>query len=272
MSLTPNRAEPIETVREFIDAWDAHDIDAILSYLPDEDPPYTTEEMQSVAQDWFRGFPDLSHQVKTLVQDGEWVVGRLRLTGTHEGEFMGVPPTGRRIEVDDNIASRVVAGELREHHATADLYTLFTELGVTLPPAETHEERGKALVRRYFEALNDRDQAAFRETLAPTFTYGDLEGPEEMVAAEWAWLEAFDLHWAIAEMVADGDRVATRLQVTGTHVGEHLGLEATGESFEIEALTMCEVGEDGIEQWWGTWEFAKLLDQIGAIDVAMYTD
>lgn len=47
---------------------------------------------------------------------------------------MGIDPTGTEIEVADHFATRFEDGQIVEHHATADIYGMLEQLGVTLPP------------------------------------------------------------------------------------------------------------------------------------------
>lgn len=136
----------------------------------------------------------------------------------------------------------------------------------------SQREANKALVRRYFEAVNDRDRAAYKATLAEDFNYGDIEGPEAMADNEWNWVDAMDLSWEIEAMHAGADFVTTRATARGTHRGEILGLSPTGESFEVTALMMSLIEDDEIVEWFGEWDFASLLNQIGAIESPVYSD
>jgi len=269
--MTELEAENKRRMRQYIDAWNDHDPDAIVSFLAEDTEQYTADELRTIAEDWFEAFPDLTHEIKELAADGNWVLGRLVLRGTHQGSYMGVAPTGDEVEVADHFSTRFEGGHIVEHHTTADLYTMLEQLGVTLPP-DRPEANNEALVRQYFQALNDRDTAAFTETMAEEFTYGDIEGPEEMAEMDWKWLEAMDLTWEIDEIHAGGDFVTTRLTASGTHRGEILGLEPTGNSFEISALTLSLIEDGHIVEWFGQWEFANMLDQIGVIDSPTYDE
>ncbi|MDX1747058.1 MAG: ester cyclase family protein, partial [Halobacteriales archaeon] len=235
--MTALEAENKRRMRHYIGAWNGHDPEAIVEFLSPHNEQYSADELRDVAEDWFAAFPDLTHDIEELAAEGDRVLGRAMLRGTHQGTYMGVSPTGTKIEVADHFSTRFEDGLIVEHHATADLYTLFSQLGATVPSERTGAEN-KALVRRYFEALTDRDRAAFKETLAEEFTYGDIEGPDEMAEMDWKWLEAMDLTWNIEGMYAGDDFVVTRLSATGTHRGKILGLEPTGNSFEISALTL----------------------------------
>lgn len=137
---------------------------------------------------------------------------------------------------------------------------------------EAAHEGHQALIRQYFQALNDRNRAAFIETMAEDFTYGNIEGPEEMAEMDWKWLEAMNLTWHIEEMYPAEDFVTTRLRVTGTHRGDILGLEPTGESFEITAMTLSVVEGGQIVEWFGEWDLAGMLNQIGVIESPVYSD
>lgn len=255
-------------MREYIQAWNDHDPDAIAEFLSADCPQLTRSELQEIAESWFTAFPDLTHDIEELAVDDDWVLARFTLRGIHQGPYRGVAPTGNEIEVADHASVRFENRRIVEIHATADTATLLEQLGVRMPPAET-STNNEALVRQYFEALNDRDRTAFVATMAEDFTYGDIEGPDEMADTDWQWLEAMDLTWHIQGIHAGERFVTTRLRVTGTHVGEILGLEPTGESFEISALTLSRIEEGEIVEWWGQWEFARMLDQIGAIDLSL---
>jgi predicted ester cyclase len=131
-------------------------------------------------------------------------------------------------------------------------------------------EANEDLVRRYFEAVNNRNQTAYKATLADDFSYGDIEGPDEMAENEWRWVDAMDLTWHIEELYAGEGFVTTRARATGTHRGEILGLEPTGESFEVTALMLSVIEDGEIVEWFGEWDFAGILNQIGAIDSPVY--
>lgn len=255
-----------ERMKAYIQAWDDQDVEAIGTFLSDDNPQYSPEGVRDVAEDWFEAFPDLDHEILELAANGEWVLARLQLTGTHEGTFKGIPPTGNQIEITDHVSSRFEDGVLVEHHATADFTSMFRQLGIRLPDDETRSTRA-AVVRRYFEAINERDRQAYKATLAPDFRYGSIEGPREMAETAWRWVEAMDLRWDIQALHVADEYVTSRVRATGTHTDEILGLEPTDESFEVTAITVGRVIDGQITNWWGEWDFTGLLDQIGVLDM-----
>jgi predicted ester cyclase len=83
-------------------------------------------------------FPDWHMTVEDLIAGGDKAVARVTVTGTHKGEFMGVPPTGTRAEVQlIDIMRFDGAGLVSEHWGVADMLSLLQQLGVVPagPPA-----------------------------------------------------------------------------------------------------------------------------------------
>ena len=76
--------------------------------------------------------------VEDLIAGGDKTVARVTVTGTHKGEFMGVPPAGTRVEVQlIDIMRFDHAGLVCEHWGVADMLSLMQQLGVVPagPPA-----------------------------------------------------------------------------------------------------------------------------------------
>jgi steroid delta-isomerase-like uncharacterized protein len=87
-------------------------------------------------------FPDIRFTVEELVAEGERVVVRVTFRGTHQGSFMGVAPTGRRVTVAGVELARLSGGRIAEEvWHNYDLLGLLEQLGaVTIhrPPATDH--------------------------------------------------------------------------------------------------------------------------------------
>ena len=76
------------------------------------------------------GFPDISAKVvEPTLADGDLEAGRVVLTGTHEGEFMGVPATGKTVEFESLDIIRVEDGKVAEHWGVTDAATLMQQIG-----------------------------------------------------------------------------------------------------------------------------------------------
>ncbi len=85
------------------------------------------------------GFPDLSLTNEDIVGEGDKVVHRYVLRGTHQGEFMGIRPTGDRIEVHGIDELRVCGGKIVERWGQVDQLGLMQQLGVIPTPGPESE-------------------------------------------------------------------------------------------------------------------------------------
>jgi steroid delta-isomerase-like uncharacterized protein len=92
--------------------------------------PFGPEEMKGTVRMVTAAFPDNRHEVEDLFAEGDQVMARVRLTGTHEGSFMGIPPTGRRIEISEIHVYRLRDGKAVEHRAGRDDLGAMRQLGV----------------------------------------------------------------------------------------------------------------------------------------------
>jgi predicted ester cyclase len=80
---------------------------------------------------WLRSaFPDYRAELHEFVADGDLLVGRLTVSGTHEGEFMGVAATGRSFSVQHLHMYRLQAGKVVEHWASRDDLGQLAQLGL----------------------------------------------------------------------------------------------------------------------------------------------
>jgi predicted ester cyclase len=85
-------------------------------------------------------FPDLRTDIEDLIASGDKTVARVKATGTHTGAFMGVPPTGPRVDVPlIDIMRFDGAGRVCERRGVADMPSLMQRLGVVPagPPASS---------------------------------------------------------------------------------------------------------------------------------------
>jgi steroid delta-isomerase-like uncharacterized protein len=74
-------------------------------------------------------FPDLRMEVREMLADDDLVAVRVIATGTHEGEFMGMSSSGRRIEVQIFDIFRIRDGQVTEHWGLMDAMTMMQQLG-----------------------------------------------------------------------------------------------------------------------------------------------
>lgn len=81
-------------------------------------------------------FPDLEGRIEDLVVESDRVVGRVTLQGTHRGEFMGIPATGRRVQTELIEIVRVERGKLAEPWVKRDRLSELQQLGAAPVPGQ----------------------------------------------------------------------------------------------------------------------------------------
>lgn len=137
----------VATMRRTYDLINAGDIDGFVELLADdfveheEMPPGISQDTAGT-KEFFRmtlaGMPDLRMDVQDVVADGNKVVARVKCTGTHAGEFMGIPATGNRVDVAlIDIMAFGDDGLVHEHWGVMDNLSMMQQLGVLPagPPA-----------------------------------------------------------------------------------------------------------------------------------------
>ena len=81
-------------------------------------------------------FPDFEATIEDLIAEDDKVVIRMTWTGTHEGEFMGIPPTGHRVYLGVFDIVRIADGMIVEHWGLMDNMALMQQIGVMPAPGE----------------------------------------------------------------------------------------------------------------------------------------
>jgi steroid delta-isomerase-like uncharacterized protein len=97
-------------------------------------PPGREGLKQTFAGFW-SAFPDI-HATVQLIADEDKVASVVRLRGTHDGELMGLPPTGREVDVRVVEIFRVADGQIAERWGVVDRTALMTQLGAVPAAAE----------------------------------------------------------------------------------------------------------------------------------------
>jgi steroid delta-isomerase-like uncharacterized protein len=130
-----------QTVRQAWEAaWDRGDFTALAALVA---PTYrrhssrakdgegqTREEFEAVISSTRLAFPDLHTEILDLVEDGDVLAIRWRSTGTHTGRLMGVPPTGRSVEVTGANFARFDGEAIVEEYVSWDPREFLEAIGV----------------------------------------------------------------------------------------------------------------------------------------------
>ena len=75
-------------------------------------------------------FPDLRVEIDDLIAEDDKVVARNTVTGTHQGEFLGLPGTGRKVRYDEIFVVRFAGGRMVETWGVVDMVSLMRQLGM----------------------------------------------------------------------------------------------------------------------------------------------
>lgn len=125
-----------------IEQFNAHDLDAYMELYADDVelhgyPPGVEgkEGARSFYAQFHTAFPDTHLQLFETLEDGDLVATRYVVGGTHEREIMGVPPTGRRVEVGGMTIMRFRDGKIVDRWQAMDMLGLLTQLGAVPAPA-----------------------------------------------------------------------------------------------------------------------------------------
>jgi steroid delta-isomerase-like uncharacterized protein len=99
-------------------------------------PPLDRGAFLQFAQAFYAAFPDLRHRVEEQVAEGNTVVNRLLVQGTHRGAFQGIPPSGKAVEIAAISMQRFEAGRVVEQHLLVDTLGLLQQLGAVPAPEQ----------------------------------------------------------------------------------------------------------------------------------------
>lgn len=139
MSTEENKA----LVRRWLQDVDTGDVGVVDKYLDPQvvdhnPPPFQAQPGFEGAKQAFSyalgAFSDFRHEVEQQLAEGDFVVTRVTGYGKHTGEFMGVPPTGRDVQMEGIAIHRIEDGQIVEHWAQVDAANLLMQLGAIPPP------------------------------------------------------------------------------------------------------------------------------------------
>lgn len=131
-------------------------------------------------------------------------------------------------------------------------------------------EQNKTLARQVMTALDDRDLDTVLKYYAPECQFHGW-GPETLntagyKAAMGAILDAFpDSRFSVEELVAEGERVAIRHTLRGTHQAEFQGIPATGNPILVNAIVIIRFENGKAVELWLNADFMGLIQQLGAV-------
>ena len=142
MSAADNKAR----VRRFFDLVNANDLDAVAAlcgpgYQLHFDGMPTVDAAGAVEMfgGFLAAFPDIHHEVIDQIAEGDRVATRIVVRGTQTADFMGIPATGRAIEIGSINIHVIADGRFVEQWINSDSLGMMQQLGVIPAPAAAHD-------------------------------------------------------------------------------------------------------------------------------------
>jgi predicted ester cyclase len=127
MSIEENKA----FIRRYLAALSGKEKPASVvdQYVADSDP-----ELKQHIVDAEQGFPLYELVEEDLIAEGDQVVLKCRLVGTHNGTFMGIPATGKSVDVPVALIYRIADGKIASHWMLSDNMAMMQQIGVIPAP------------------------------------------------------------------------------------------------------------------------------------------
>jgi steroid delta-isomerase-like uncharacterized protein len=128
-----------QTVSELLDAWNAHDVERLqLLYAGDYSgvdigralPQQGPHGIRTAAVDYLRAFPDLRFEMERPVVQGNEAIVTWTAHGTHNGELMHIPATGRRVSVRGVSVLTIEGGKVRRGEYIWDVAGMLRSIGL----------------------------------------------------------------------------------------------------------------------------------------------
>jgi steroid delta-isomerase-like uncharacterized protein len=130
-------------------------------------------------------------------------------------------------------------------------------------------EENKAIVRRLYEAFNKQDLAQLDKLIAS----GYVDHPRQFRGLKsykqhlTMFYKSFpDSNETLEDIIAEGDKVCTRLKGTATHKGEYRGLAPTGKKITWEAVSIWRIVDGKITEMWAFSDELSFYKQLGVIE------
>jgi predicted ester cyclase len=252
------------------------------------------------AGDYLRtAFPDRVDTGVEIIAEGDVVGYLFKLRGSHKGNFFGIPPTGKTVDVYEIGIFKLIDGRIAEAWFMADEVALLRQIGATLPPRKdgrritpplTGEGEDPDAVIKRLEAgspatVEDRNRLQVARSKgssppqnlrAPDFRqrragfqnlreHGERGGvPKETVTA--AMPERRD---RIDGFIAEGDKVWMRFKLSAVHSQRLYGLPATGKRVEAAEIGILRVVDGQLKEGFYFGDEMGLLLQLGYVDAVL---
>jgi steroid delta-isomerase-like uncharacterized protein len=132
-------------------------------------------------------------------------------------------------------------------------------------------EANKRIMQRFTEFINTASEKLAAELISPNAVF-HVPGRSEPLQGSAGYLEIIgmmrggfpDIQWTLEETIAEGDRVAARFTMRGTHQGTFFGVPPTGKKIAVQAMNFYRLSDGQFVEERGQPDLLGLLQQIGA--------
>jgi predicted ester cyclase len=241
--------------------------------------PYDTigqrgSERAVKAYEWMHSvFGDIHFEVEQMLAEGNYVFSRAMATGTHVGNFLGVPPTGRPVRFAAVVVSKISDGKHVQDWSFIDTRAILKQIDDSHVEKE-QEERNKTIITRMIEeGINGQNFEIFDELLAPDYVrYSQAMPPglEEITGIETYkrfirdHFEAFpDYKEEILHILAEADKVSIITRGRATHTGPLGDIAATNKKLIIDNYGIFRLKNGKIMEMWVSWDNLAMQRQLG---------
>ncbi len=270
-------------VRDYIEnVINNHIVDRFAEYVPDDGIDYSAPPgiprgnagTKMFFTMFFEGSSDAKNTIHEMVAEGDKVSIISSISGTHDGNLMGLPATGKHFSALLLETVRMVDGKYAERWGGMDIVGLMIQLGALPDPdLKAKTEAYTRMVERYIYGVNHDDENALREVFAKDFNdhnnaqvSGLPPGVEAVVAAHHQLNESFEgLTFTIDEVLVEGDEVAIRVHANGKHTGAFYGFPPTGKDITWTAHRILRVKDGMFVEAWNEFDQVGILQQMGVI-------
>jgi steroid delta-isomerase-like uncharacterized protein len=133
-------------------------------------------------------------------------------------------------------------------------------------------EMNKRIMQRFTEFINTASAKLASELISPNAVF-HVPGRPEALQGPAGYLEIIgmmrggfpDIQWTLEEMIGEGDKVAARFTMRGTHQGTFFGVPPTGKKIAVSAMNFYRLSEGQFVEERGQPDLLGLLQQIGAV-------
>jgi steroid delta-isomerase-like uncharacterized protein len=105
-----------------------------VSHSAPPDVPPTRKGWKQLVTMFRAALPDLQIHIDDEIAEGDRITTRFMVHGTHQGELMGIPATGKEVTISGIMISRIVGGKIKERWEESDMMGMLVQLGVAPLP------------------------------------------------------------------------------------------------------------------------------------------